>query len=259
MLVHSASGAASSSGDGVRAELTRPAFYALRSGGWRDYVTLLHLPYTAWHLSYVAIGAALSPAFAVSRLWPALVAFGLAVGIGAHALDELNGRPLNTRIPERVLVALAVVSIGGAVAIGIVGAVTVNPWLGAFVAVGAFIVAAYNLEWFAGHFHGDLWFAIDWGAFPLLTAYFATAETINATAVAGAVFACASSLAQRRLSTPVRDVRRRVTRVSGTVERRDGSVQPLGAADLVIPAEAALGALTVAIVALAAAVVIMRL
>jgi hypothetical protein len=216
VLGHSASGAASSSGDGVRAELTRPAFYALRSGGWRDYVTLLHVPYTAWHLSYVAIGAALSPSFAVSRLWPALVAFGLAVGIGAHALDELNGRPLSTRIP-------------------------------------------YNLEWFSGRFHGDLWFAIDWGAFPLLTAYFATAETIDATAVAGAVFACASSLAQRRLSTPVRDVRRRVTRVSGTVERRDGSVQPLGAADLVTPAEAALGAFTVAIVALAVAVVIMRL
>jgi hypothetical protein len=243
----------------VRAELTRPAFYALRSGGWRDYVTLLHVPYTAWHLSYVAIGAALSPEFAPSRLWPALVAFGLAVGIGAHALDELNGRPLRTRIPPRVLVALAVVSIGGATAIGIVGAVTVNPWLGAFVAAGAFIVVAYNLEWFTGRFHGDLWFATAWGAFPLLTAYFAIAETIDATAIAGAVFAGASSLAQRHLSTQVRDVRRRVTRVSGTVERHDGSVQPLQAGDLMAPAEAALGALTVAVVALAVALVIMRL
>jgi hypothetical protein len=259
VLAPSASGVASSSGDAVRAELTRPAFYALRSGGWRDYVTLLHAPYTAWHLSYVAIGAALSPEFALSRLGPALVAFGLAVGIGAHALDELNGRPLGTQIPARILVALAFVAIGGAVAIGIAGAVTVNPWFGAFVAAGAFVVAAYNLEWFGGRFHGDLWFAIDWGAFPLLTAYFATAERIDATAVAGAVFAAASSLAQRRLSTPVRDVRRRVAKVSGTVERRDGTVQPLEAADLVTPAEAALGALTVAIVALAVAVVIMRL
>src|SRR5918995_5892108 len=84
----SASGAGSSFGDGVRAELTRPAFYALRAGGWRDYVTLLHVPYTAWHLAYVTIGAALAPEFSVSRLWPTLVAFGLAVGIGAHALDE---------------------------------------------------------------------------------------------------------------------------------------------------------------------------
>ncbi len=38
----------------------RPAFYALTPGGWRDYWSLLHPPYTLWHLSYVAIGAALA-------------------------------------------------------------------------------------------------------------------------------------------------------------------------------------------------------
>ena len=70
----------------------RPAFYALASGGWRDYLTLLHALYTAWHLAYVAIGAALTPEFALSRLLPTLGAFFLAVGIGAHALDELRDR-----------------------------------------------------------------------------------------------------------------------------------------------------------------------
>ena len=60
----------------------------------------------------------------------------------------------------------------GAVTIGLVGALTINPWLGAFVAVGGFIVVAYNLEAFGGRFHGDFWFALDWGAFPVLTAYF---------------------------------------------------------------------------------------
>ena len=243
----------------MRAELTRPAFYALRSGGWRDYITLLHVPYTAWHLSYVAIGAALSPEFSLSRLWPALAAFGLAVGIGAHALDELNGRPLRTQIPTRILVALAGASIAGAVAIGIVGALTIDPWLGAFVAAGAFIVVAYNLEWFAGRFHNDAWFALAWGAFPLLTAYFATALTLDATAAGGAVFAFGSSLAQRRLSTQVRDVRRRVAKVSGTVQRHDGTSQSLSATDLMAPEEAALRALTAATIALALACVIMRL
>jgi hypothetical protein len=250
---------ASSSGDGVRAELARPAFYALRAGGWRDYVTLLHLPYTAWHLAYVAIGAALATEFTVARLWPTLVAFGLAVGIGAHALDELNGRPLRTQIPDRLLVGLAAASIGAAVAIGVVGAITVNPWIGAFVFVGGFIVVAYNLESFGGRFHGDAWFALSWGAFPLLTAYFATAETLDGVAVAGAAFAFASSLAQRTLSTQVRDVRRRVANVSGTVERRDGTVQQLEVRDLMGVEEAALRALTAAMVALAVALVIMRL
>ena len=36
----------------------RPAFYSLAKGTWRDYVTLLHFPYTLWHLSYVVLGAA---------------------------------------------------------------------------------------------------------------------------------------------------------------------------------------------------------
>jgi hypothetical protein len=186
----------------------RPAFYALRSGGWRDYVTLLHPPYTLWHLSYVAIGAALAPHMDWGLLgWTAL-AFALAMGVGAHALDELRGRPLQTRIPAAVLVALAAVSIAAASAIGIAVAASRTWWLLAFVAFGAAIVVAYNLELAGGRFHTGAWFAFAWGAFPLLTAYFASAETIRGEAVLGAAFAFAASLAQRILSTPVRRARR---------------------------------------------------
>ena len=253
----SASGAALFSGDNVALETTRPAFYALRSGGWRDYVTLLHPPYTAWHLSYVAIGAALSAQFSWSRLLPTMAAFFLAVGIGAHALDELNGRPLRTEIPRGVLIFLAVASIGGAVAIGIVGAIAFDPWIAAFVAGGAFIVVAYNLESFGGRFHDDAWFALAWGSFPLLTAYFATAESIGPAAIAGAVFAFALSLAQRVLSTQVRDMRRRVRRVHGTIERAD-ETETLTPELIMGPAERALRILSVAVVALACASVMMR-
>ena len=239
-------------------EAQKPAFYALASGGWRDYVTLLHPPYTAWHLSYVAVGAALTPAFAWGRFLPTLAAFFLALGIGAHALDELNGRPLRTGIPRAVLIALAALSIGGAVAVGLVGALTVNLWIAAFVAAGAFIVVAYNLELVRGRFHSDLWFALAWGAFPLLTAYFAAAERIDVVAAAGAVFAFALSSAQRLLSTPVRDVRRRVASVSGTIERHDGTSEPVTADVLLRGNEGALRALTAAVVMLAAALVLMR-
>jgi hypothetical protein len=242
----------------VATEASRPAFYALAPGGWRDYVTLLHLPYTAWHLSYVAIGAALTSAFAWDRFLPTLAAFFLAVGIGAHALDELNGRPLRTRIPGGVLVALAALSIAGAVAIGIIGVLTVDPWIGAFVLAGGFIVVAYNLELLGGRFHGDTWFALAWGAFPLLTAYFAAAEKLDLVAAAGALFAFLLSRAQRTLSTPVRDVRRRVTGVEGRIERSDGTSEPVTTELLVRANEGALRALAGATVALAVALVLMR-
>ena len=256
MSSHLAAG--SWSGEFVAAE-GRPAFYALATGGWRDYVTLLHLPYTAWHLSYVAIGAALASDLQVDRLVPTLAAFFLAVGLGAHALDELGGRPLQTAIPSRILVGLAGISIAGAVAIGLVGAVVVDPWIAVFVAAGGFIVVAYNIELFGGRFHGDFWFALSWGAFPLLTGFFAQTGSLDAPAATAALFAFLLSLAQRRLSTRVRDVRRRVASVSGRIERRDGSVEPLTTEDLFDVEEAALRLLAAAVVALSAALVIMRL
>ena len=84
----------------MSAPTARPAWYALETGGWRDYVTLLHLPYTAWHLSYVVIGGCLAPVVAWGRLGAAVLAFALAVGIGAHALDELQRTPAANRHPE---------------------------------------------------------------------------------------------------------------------------------------------------------------
>jgi hypothetical protein len=145
------------------------------------------------------------------------------------------------------------------VAIGVYGAVTVSAWIAAFVAAGVFIVVAYNLELFGGVFHGDVWFALAWGSFPVLTGYFAAAETLTAAAFLAALSALALSLAQRRLSTWVRDVRRRVVRVDGALERRDGSCEPVTKEALLGPAERALKALAAATVALALALVMMRL
>ncbi len=232
---------------------SRPAFYALERGGWRDYVTLLHLPYTAWHLSYVAIGCALAPVLYVDRLLAALLAFFLALGVAAHALDELRGRPLQTEIPGGVLLGLAAVSLAGAVAIGIVAAVAWTPWLLVCIAVGAFLVPAYNLELFGGTFHSDLWFGIAWGAFPLLTGYLVTAERTSLAAVLAALWALCLSLGQRHLSTQVRTLRRRVRDVSGTIVYADGGVAPVTEDTLLRTPELALRALTLATIALAAA------
>jgi hypothetical protein len=193
----------------VGTEGLRPAFYALRRGGWRDYVTVLHLPYTAWHLSYVAIGATLAPDFRTHRLLWTLAAFALALGIAAHALDERQGRPLRTEIPNGVLIALAVVSLGAACAIGVWAAFAWDQLgLLAFVAVGGLAAPAYNLEWFGGAVHNAWGFALTWGAFPVLTAYFAQAGTIRSEALLAAAYAAALTSVQRMLSTPVRHARR---------------------------------------------------
>ena len=238
---------------------SRPAFYALSPGGWRDLVTLLHPPYTAWHLSYVAIGAAVAPTFALWRLGAALGAFFLALGIGAHALDELAGRPLATHLSRRTLVGLAVGGLGGAVAIGVVGAFVVSPWLLVLVAVGAFLALAYNLELLGGRFHSDTWFALSWGAFPAFTGYFVESVTVRVEGLVVAGACCLLSVAQRRLSTPARELRRRTASVTGSQTLHDGRVMDLDAARLTAPLEGALSSLWMAMVLLAVGLVAGRL
>jgi heme O synthase-like polyprenyltransferase len=236
----------------------RPSWYALERGGWRDYVTLLHVPYTAWHLSYVVIGGCLAPEVRWERLTAVVVAFALALGIGAHALDELRGRPLRTAIPDRVLIVLAVLSLAAACAIGLAGAAAWNWWLALLVPVGAFLVLAYNLELVEGRFHTDLWFGLAWGGFPVVSGYAVVSGELSVAAFLAAAFGVVLSLAQRALSTNVRFVRRRVAAVRGELELADGGRETLDEARLVASDERALRLLAAAAVLLAAALVAFR-
>jgi hypothetical protein len=145
------------------------------------------------------------------------------------------------------------------VAIGIVGAVTVSLWLIGLVALGAFLALAYNLELASGRFHTDLWFALAWGGFPAFTGYFANALTVRPAGVLVAGACCLLSVAQRRLSTPVRDLRRRTAGLTGTQRLIDGSEVPLDPTSVAKPLEGALQAIWLALVVLAAGLVAARL
>ena len=237
-----------------------PAFYALgASAAWKDYVNLLHIPYTMWHLSYVALGAAVASTIHVDRLLGTLLAFFLAMGIGAHSLDELNGRPLGTRIPSAVLVALAVASLTGALVMGTVAGLIATLWLFPFMAFGAFIAVAYNLGLWHDRFHSDFWFAFAWGAFPALTSYWIQSVTVTATAVLLALACFTLSLAQRTLSTQVRTIRRRTVSVAGTMEMTDGSIVKLDSSTMILAAERALVLLSLTIVVFAGSLLAYRL
>lgn len=244
----------------------RPAFYAAGSGGWRDWWTILHPPYTLWHLSYVALGAGLAPRLDAGRLVATLVAFFLALGVAAHALDELNGRPLRTRISARALVVAAVVSLAVAVAVGIVMLVRVGGDAAfvagalALIAVGVVLVVGYNLELFSGRIHTRAGFAAAWGAFPVVTAYYAQAEGLALPAALGAGAAFALSWAQRALSTPARYVRRRSVEVEVHLRGLDdASTRRFDERFLLAPLEDALRALSWGMVLVGSALVAARL
>jgi hypothetical protein len=216
----------------------RPAYYAARTGGWRDWWTLLHPPYTAWHLSYVVVGACLAPQVRVDRLVATILAFFLAVGLAAHALDELNGRPLRTQISSRWLLTTAVVGIGGAVTVGAIGVNRVGWTLIPFIVVGPILVVTYNLN--IGAIHKDVVFAAAWGAFPVLSAYVAETQRLAWPAVlaAGAAFGLS---------------------VGGSLTMTSGEERSIDRAVLLTPLERALNAMAASIVLLATALALARL
>jgi hypothetical protein len=244
--------------------LRRPAFYALRPGGWRDVVTVLHPPYTAWNLANVCFGAAVATQIHTDRFVATLAAFFLAVGVSAHALDELNGRPLKTELSDRTLITMASVSLAGAIGIGIAGCIIVSATLVPFVVAGGFFVVAYNLELFGGRFHTDFWLAFAWAAFPAATSWwintlsFASIGTdIAGLLVTAGCFGLVS--VQRRLSTPVRRLRRKTVSVTGEQRLEDGTVIELTVAEIVGPLDASLRGLSWAVVALAVGLVVFRI
>ncbi len=237
----------------------KPAFYALEPGTWRDYVTLLHPPYTAWHLSYVVFGAAAAPVVHLDRLGGAVLAFFLAVGIGAHALDEIQGRPLRTRISDAFLVAIAAVSLLGALILGVIAALTISLWVIPLIMFGEFAVLAYNLELSGGQFHSDMWFAVAWGAFPALVGYWASAERLSLEAVLVAAACMALSLAQRALSKQVRLIRRKVRTLEGRMVFQDGHEENINVSSLLSAPEAALRFMTVFVILLSLGFLIVRL
>jgi hypothetical protein len=208
-----------------------------------------------WHLSYVALGAAVMPHLVLWRLGGTLLAFFLAVGIGAHALDELKGRPLRTGIGTTTLAVTAGLSIGGAMALGLLdGGLRLLP----FVVAGAVLVCGYNLELFGGALHSDFWFAAAWGAFPVLVGAYAQHWTLSVAAGIAALGAFFLSLGQRALSTPARQLRRRIRSVSVRITWGDGSEQELGRGELLDPLERGLRFFAWATGTLAVALVLAR-
>jgi hypothetical protein len=138
---------------------------------------MLHLPYTAMVLAFVVLGAALAPAPSGIVLLATLAAYFLALGIGAHFLDQLPGMGSSyvRHWPPWALAVVGAVGVGSGVVIGVVGALLQLgvPFLGLVVAQGVVAVGYPLAPKFGGLLHRDPVFAVSWGALPFLTSFYA--------------------------------------------------------------------------------------
>ena len=190
---------------GLSAE-SRPAFYALAPGGWRDYVTLLHPPYTLWHLSYVAIGAALAPDFdaRAGSAWT-LAAFALGGRVSARTRSTSCTGARSRRGSRGVRSwALAAASIAAAVAIGVGERAGLDALAAAARRVRrASSSARTTSSSAAAGSTATSGSAIAWGALPVLAAYVVMAGSVGveaalAAAARGAAQPGASGSSRRR-------------------------------------------------------------
>jgi hypothetical protein len=205
-----------------------------------------------WHLAYVAIGAALVPQVSWSRLAWTILVFALGLGIAAHALDELNSRPLATGFSNRTLIIIAGVALVTGAAVVVAGALMISGWIIVWAAVGLGFAIGYPLERPA-LLHTDVGFAVAWGGYPVLAGYWMQAGRISLAAVLAALFGISLSLAQRSLSTHARLVRRRVRH---TEVRLDQEAWTAG--ELLATWEVPLRLLTWSVVALAVGMLVAR-
>ena len=239
-----------------------PAFYSrptfLHPPRLQQWWTLLHPPYTMLHLSLVTIGACLSGPVNAVKLVATVAAFFFAVGVGAHALDELHGRPLQTTIPTSHLVAAALFGLGTAVTLGIIGMFITSAYLAIFIAVGVVLAVFYNLELFGGRMHTPLVMTLGWGAFPILTTYFAQHDALSISSLVVAGFGALITRLQQLLSTPARALRRSAQSVDGRIVRLDGTTIPITRASMLQPLERSLKTLCWTGVMLAAGLILLR-
>jgi hypothetical protein len=235
----------------------KPAWYAIEGrGAISDSLTLLHPPYTLWHLSYVIIGISLAPIIYPVRSIATLVAFFLGLGIGAHALDETMGNPLKTKLTRRELYSIGFSSIAIATAIGLYYALSLSLLLLPIIIIEVFFALVYNLEMFGKRFHNSPVFALSWGVIPFLTGYFINSLSLSPGSLLASVAVGLLTYVQRTLSLQARLFRRNMDVES--LKLSNGDEVKTSAQELIAPAEKSLKALTVMIFVLAVALVLQR-
>lgn len=177
----------------------------------RLFIGLLFLPYTGMVLAYTVIGSMMAEQIHWDRVLAILLIYFLALGIGGHALDAIGSKgvkPWGRTFSRRSLLALAILSVGAAYAIGIYYMVRHTPLLWLIAIPEGFFLLAYNLEWFQGRFHTDAWFGLSWGSLPVLAGYVIQTNRLSVASLLVAASMGVLSLVEIKASRPYKAMKR---------------------------------------------------
>lgn len=242
------------------------AWYARSGSKVREFYTILHLPYTSMVLSYVLIGAMLSPTIHVDRVILTLVAYFLGLGFSAHALNELHAAHWTEALGKSELTVLFAVPLGGALVIGGYGVLELfalsssilpSLILMAVILLESFFLFAYNTDAFSGRFRSDLSFAFSWAALPTLLSYYVNTLTITTPALLVALAMAATAGIEINLSRWCKDLRRQSS--LSELQFADGTHQKMSTIELTAKPERALKLIVVVVDVMAISLIAYRL
>ncbi len=178
---------------------------------FRVFIGLLFLPYTGMCISFAIIGSMLADDIIWERVGAIALIYFLALGISAHVADSLGSKkikPWGTYFTRTQLLVLMIGTLASAYFIGIYYIVFFVPLLAAIAVLEGFFLFAYNFEAFGGRFHNNFWFAVSWGALPLLAGYIMQTNSISIVALASAGAVSLISYAEIRMSRPYKQLKR---------------------------------------------------
>lgn len=185
-----------------------PAFGPPR---FRAFVGMMFLPYTGMCISFAAIGSMLVADVHWERAGAIALIYALALGIGAHTADTIGSKkakPWGSYFTKRQMLAFMALSLAAAYAIGVYYIVLYVPLLAIVAILEGFFLFAYNFEIWGGRFHNDFWFAVSWGALPVMAGYMIQTSEMSLLPFAIAGAAALASLAEIRMSRPYKQLKK---------------------------------------------------
>lgn len=178
---------------------------------FRAFIGLLFLPYTGMCISFAVIGSMLPGTIFWDRTAAIFVIYFLALGISAHAADNLGSKinkPWGNYFTKKELKIMIIAGLSIAYFIGLYYAITYAYLLLFIGIIEGFFLFAYNFELFKGFFHNNFWFAFSWGSLPLLAGYIIQTNTISEISLLAASFAFLISYIEIRISRRYKEVKR---------------------------------------------------
>lgn len=178
---------------------------------FRAFVGLLFLPYTGMCISFTIIGSVLASEIHWDRVGAIALIYALALGVGAHAADSVGSKkakPWGSYFTRRQMLVLMASSVAAAYAIGAYYIVLYVPLLAVVAVLEGFFLFAYNFELWGGRFHNDFWFAVSWGALPVMAGYVMQAGAVGALPLGVAAAAALASYAEIRMSRPYKQLKK---------------------------------------------------